>query len=218
MITEVAERLIGRALCSGDGCTDEEVADAEARLNVSLPPALRELYLRVGRIRPLMDSFQQFIKLDELSVVNGKLCFLEENQTVCFWGCGTGEDDPVVYQTDWVQDEDGNRFPKGDYFSEGVGLAEFLKIILYYQMAQCGYEYSGICGPFDCEGVLPPEWEKVVEHRGLVIWWREDGLIWYFPGSDGTVAVDSLADGIFLSARTEAAFAELSEEYGFDEF
>ena len=218
MITEIAVRLIGRELRPEDGYTEKDVADAEARLDVALPPALRGLYLKIGKIKSLVDSFQHFAEPGELLIVNGKLCFLEENQTVCFWGCDTGEDDPVVYQTDWIQDDDGNRFPKGEYYSEKVRLSEFLKIILYYQMAQGGYQYSGSGGPDDCEEALPPDWEKVVEHNGLVIWWREDGLIWYFINSNEVASDDSLYYDIFLSTRTETAFAELSAEYEFEEF
>jgi len=46
-----------------------------------------------------MDSFQHFVPLAELTLVGGKLCFLEESQTVCYWSCDLGEADPRVYQT-----------------------------------------------------------------------------------------------------------------------
>ncbi|MDR1794864.1 MAG: SMI1/KNR4 family protein [Erysipelotrichaceae bacterium] len=216
MIATVAERLLNRRLRRKDGYREKEVAAAETRLGFPLPTALRQLYLLIGRVNVLVDSFQHFFSLDQLTVIGDKLCFLQENQTVCYWSCDLGEENPLIYQTEWQEGEGQSRTPKDTHIQEAneIRMTEFLDIILYYQMAQIGYQYAGDCDSFDTQKTLSPDWNKVVDHNGLVIWWRDDCLIWYLTDPDGSVVDDDL----FLSTRTRKAFNQAAREYGFYEF
>ncbi len=61
----------------GDGYTEAEVADAETRLGVPLPAALREWYIKAGR-RPEFRCWIHFVRLEDMRVAYGGLIVREE--------------------------------------------------------------------------------------------------------------------------------------------
>lgn len=205
-IIQTAEQLLGRKLNAKDGYTSNEIKQAENTLGLAMPEVLRLFYSSVGKVDILTSSFQQFLPLNELQSDGNKIIFLTENQEVCQWATTTN-DDKV-----WVQynNDDG-------WMAEPVDLLEFIKLIMYYNCAQGGFEFGGMTQykksyPAILEYVQK-KWEKVVQYNGLIIYANQDNLIWHFYTSDKTPT----DDGIFLSCRTEELFDELSERFDFAE-
>ncbi len=129
----IAAWLLGRPPNAEDGVPEAELAAAEQRLGHALPPALREFYRTVGRQPAITQSFERFAGPDKWTVSEDKIVFLEENQGVCYWAA---DDRSKVYQTADLDDP--------EWHEEEEGLAEFLRVLLYYQMAQGGYPFCGM--------------------------------------------------------------------------
>ena len=73
-------------LQEGDGCTAEEVAAAEERLGLRLPPSLAAFYRLLGRRRDLTSNQDHLIALNSLTVEDGVLVYRIENQACASWG------------------------------------------------------------------------------------------------------------------------------------
>jgi hypothetical protein len=127
--------VTGRA-AAGRGFPVRAVGAAEARLGVSLPGALRDYYLSVGR-HPINRAHNRLWPPDELEVSGGRVVFMEENQCVVFWGVpARGKAaDPVVYQTGDLED--------GDWYAE-VRCSRFLAVTLCWQAVGGGLPAGGI--------------------------------------------------------------------------
>ena len=209
-IKEVAERITGRNLNTGDGINIKVIERTESRLGYSLPLVLKDFYLLVGNMGMFMSSFEYFIPPDKLDISDEKLVFLEENQGVCFWAVNRDDPDPenpVVYV---CADIGGDR---PEWYSEEVRLAEFLEIIMYFQCAEGGYEFG--CAVYEHNYDDKEEyiqflnhtvtgWERVVRHNGLVIYQKDDRLVWYFTDNDGNPG-----DMIFASVRTRKSMRQM---------
>ena len=86
LLTDFVAHWAPRPLQPGDGYTEAELAAAEARLGLTIPAALRELYRLLGRRDDLTSNEHPLAVPDELSVVEGALVFRTENQGCCVWG------------------------------------------------------------------------------------------------------------------------------------
>ena len=213
-ITEIAESILMRSLKPEDGMFVSAIEEVENRLNVNIPILLKQFYLSVGNLEMFMNSFESFT---EPYIVDDKLVFLEENQGVCFWGIKISDlnnDNQEVFMCTDIEQENT------EWFSENVLLTEFLKILMYYQMAQGGYEYGNAIyeNSYNSRNEylahidrIVKNWDKVVEHNGLVIYQQQDKLIWYFTNKKG--AIENI---IYASTLTEQSSNQLAE-YGFSE-
>jgi hypothetical protein len=204
----IAAWLLGRPLTPEDGVPEAELATAEQRLGDTLPAALREFYLAVGRQPAITQSFERFAEPHEWTVSEGKIVFLEENQGVCYWAA---DSQSKLYQATDLE--------APEWHEEEGGLWEFLRVLLYYQMAQGGYPFCGMI-PADefsnpaalLEYIAETGGRQVVDSDGLRIFIAGDqALIWYLHE-------DGVPDpGLFLSTLSEEAFQRLCEEWGFDD-
>lgn len=92
---------IGAKLTARDGCPEARIVVAEQGLGVRVPRALRDYYLVAGRERRFNQIHNRFLAPDDWFVTNGHLAFLDENQSVVFWGVRAVKDeaiDPWVFQ------------------------------------------------------------------------------------------------------------------------
>lgn len=86
----------------GDGCAEDELAAAEARLGVRLPEALREAYALLGR-RPDLTNHQDELLIPgrlHLDDAEEAVVFRLENQGCASWGvllADLDQPDPPVY-------------------------------------------------------------------------------------------------------------------------
>lgn len=93
-------------LIDGDGWTDMDLSDAEARLGLRLPAAMREAYSLFGRREDLTSNQDTLLSPAELYIDERQeaLVFRVENQAVAFWGIRIADLDqpepPVVIRTD----------------------------------------------------------------------------------------------------------------------
>jgi hypothetical protein len=200
--------LLGRPLTAEDGVPEAECAAAEQRLGLRLPAALREFYLAVGREPAITQSFECFAEPNEWMVSDGKIVFLEENQSVCYWAA---DSQSKVYQTADLDEP--------EWQEEAHSLPEFLRVLLYYQMAQGGYPFCGMIPGEEFEspaGVLDfiagKGGRQVVDSDGLKIFRAGDqALVWYLHE-------DGVPDpGLFLSTLSEETFQRLCAEWEFDD-
>ncbi|WP_406288395.1 SMI1/KNR4 family protein [Embleya sp. NBC_00896] len=86
----------GASIEAGDGYDAADLDASAARLGITLPAALRELYELVGRRGDLTSNHDVLLPPDKLYVEDGVLVFREENQGVAWWGVRPGGDDPAV--------------------------------------------------------------------------------------------------------------------------
>jgi SMI1 / KNR4 family (SUKH-1) len=152
-IETIAEGLLNRPLTPRDGCSEATIKLVEKRLGFTLPNALREFYLCVGKNSAFSQAFSRFVSPQALEIDNNKVVFLAENQEVCLWAFDTQDraKHPTVYQT-----QSG-----GEFFIEDVTIEEFIRINLYYQLAQGGYPHCATIQVEETQAL-----NKVFNHLG----------------------------------------------------
>jgi hypothetical protein len=79
-----------------DGWNHADLDEAEHRLDVRLPEAVREAYSLFGKRPDLTSNQDRLLTLSELSVEDEVLVFRTENQCVMSWGVGLDGSDPEV--------------------------------------------------------------------------------------------------------------------------
>ncbi len=176
---QIAESLLARPLTPDDGFSLKLLREVERRLAKKLPEPLISLYSTIGRLPQFMSAFQLFALPEQLYYEQDLLIFLEENEGVCYWGV---DDQLNVFQCE----------ENYDRYDLKLTLAEFLQIILYYQVAQSA-EYVYCSNLLDQE--LAPlyqedNWQLVVNQDDLVIYHLKTYLIWFFKDEDGEVLDD----------------------------
>lgn len=183
------------------GVAEHELAEAEARLGVAIPPPLRELHLACGREPCVLASHNRFFSPRALERSDGRIIFCEENQGVCVWGCLPGHEDPLAEVGNVLRDD------TLEWHSEQARLSRFLVIQLYLQTAWGGFEHAGdLQDPDPVMSRIESEWEEVVRHQDLTIYWKPGALITALDGQP------------FLTgaARTEEDFVRLLGDLGFE--
>ena len=183
MIKETAEKLLGRSLEKNDGISIEIIEETELILDIKLQKYLKDFYSKIGNIQLFTESFNKIIDTDRLYFKDDKLVFLEENQEVCIWGINIYEEDPIVYQNS-----------NDEWYSEEVKLSEFLYIIMYYQCAQGYKNVENIDTKNIKEKInkILNEMQKVVDHDHLIIYWKNNVLLWYYTDEENEMQNDSV--------------------------
>ncbi|GHU23940.1 hypothetical protein FACS1894172_13140 [Spirochaetia bacterium] len=201
MIKETAEKLLGRSLEKDDGINIEKIEEVEFILENKLPQCLRDFYIYIGNIKLFTKSFEQFFDIDKLYFKNKKLVFMEENQGVCIWGINLFENDPIVYQN--TGDE--------DWYSEEIQLSEFIKIMMYYQCAN-GDENTENMDTIEIKKIMEicNGMEKIVDNNHLIIYWKNDVLLWYFTDEENKIINNS----VIINGLTEEKINEFKKENG----
>jgi hypothetical protein len=211
---KIAAQLLNRPLNKRDGFSLSRIQKAEARLGFALPSALRDFYLTLGNNERFSQSFSRFVAPEDLEISHGKLIFLCENQDVCYWAIDANIDyknqQPTVYQTN----------TEGKFFSEKIDLQPFIRINLYYQLAQGGYAYCATIDADDKDTLTPvlqlldtdKSWEKVVDYNHLVIYCKQSQLIWYLTDQN-----NEISEMIFASTLHRKDLHVLIRDFGFDD-
>ncbi|MEU2135245.1 hypothetical protein [Streptomyces sp. NPDC018352] len=117
------ERYLGRLWRASDGLPACEVEAAEARIGSTFPASLRSFYLTAGACEELLNSYHEFVPIEELCAEDGHLVFANENQDVVSWGFRVEDlsrPDPQV----WQRVNDGSADPP--WYGEEKALADFL--------------------------------------------------------------------------------------------
>lgn len=96
-VREYAEHF-ATPLGDDDGCAVDE---AEERLGVRLPAAVREAYALFGKRADLTSNQDELLPPDRLGLWDGVLVHRVENQGCAHWGVAlTGDDPPVLVRPD----------------------------------------------------------------------------------------------------------------------
>ncbi len=85
----------------GDGTSEQALAQAESRLGLRFPVALREYFLIAGNADDANRAHNVLFRPDEFVLEDEYLVFMEENQAVVHWGIPMDhldEPDPDVWQ------------------------------------------------------------------------------------------------------------------------
>jgi|SRR5262245_10588188 len=195
----VLAAVTGRA-SSAHGYPPRMVKAAEARLGFTVPEALRDYYLSVGR-HELNRVHNRLWSPDDLEVAGGRLVFLEENQGVVYWGVRrrTTAADPVVSQTMDLDDGD---------WSEEVRCSLFLPAMLCWYAAGSWMPHTG------CTDELPH-----AAARRLVRGWRSagrSGVHSAFIRNGHVVTVEQSGRGVVIQLGTHSRrdFDTLVSEFG----
>lgn len=118
-----------RPLAPGDGYSEEELAEAEVRLGIRFPEALREWYGFAGKWYQAFQVQDEQLSLEALEWEGDALIFHTENQCVCTWSLhreDLGLENPPVYdeQNEVLFAETLTDFIVGAVFKELVSGAE----------------------------------------------------------------------------------------------
>jgi hypothetical protein len=94
-------KYLQRKWAATDGLSKKIIADAESRLEIKFPPAMKGFYLSLGNAADFC-SIHNFISHPKDVVFDeGYLMFMDENQSVVSWGIkkrDLDKSDPKVWQ------------------------------------------------------------------------------------------------------------------------
>jgi hypothetical protein len=125
---KILERILERDVLEADGVSEEAFAQAESRLWLRLPVALREYFLIAGNADDANRMHNLLFRPDEFIVEDGYLVFMEENQAVVHWGIPIDrcdEPDPSVWQR--------VNGPEPEWYSEELPFSSFMVKNLAWQ-------------------------------------------------------------------------------------
>lgn len=192
-----------RPLESDDGVAEDILSEAERRLGVRLPQALRAFYLTAGRFDRFNRAQDRLMPPEDWSTDGGKLIFLEENQAVVFWAVeasATPDDDPPVFRAANTPDV------PFEWEVEHDRCSEFLTVHLHWQ---------AVCGGFEHTGMAEISHEAA---EGLLIGWPRIGRVGELTayGREGRAACVVGGDDpsqVYVGGRTQEEFEAIEAEF-----
>jgi hypothetical protein len=196
-----AANLLG-PLDRESGLPDKDLKRAEQPLGLRLPPALRDYYLFVGRLRQLNEAHNRLLPPERWFTNLGKLVFMIENQAVVYWGVGvTGQPDldPVVFQG-----VNRHRQPI-EWYPEHDRCSEFLYVMLHFQAVMGGLKHLGAtdAGP-ELLQHFEKGWHRVGELGGLLAFCQE--------GQAACFLGEANAWQLYVGGRTEEHLQRIASE------
>jgi hypothetical protein len=131
-------------LSGNDGYSENEIIEAENKLNIKLPKVLREYYAILGKNEVLNKTHNVLYELNEIDPSNDEeyLIFYEDNQGACIWGINKNDlenDNPEVYRKDSLEDKAEEEWVLHSKTMEG-----FLLSISYVNGVMQGLDFCGI--------------------------------------------------------------------------
>lgn len=145
MIVEPLEMIVATAFPGAElGIASEHVAAAETRLQLVLPPPLKDFFAVAGGSRELRDADYRFLPPEKLRVDGDHLIFCEENQGLEDFGIPLGEIARPTERPNPTVDVRSKINPK--WFGEAGKLSAFLLGMTAWQVvlalpekARCPY-------------------------------------------------------------------------------
>ena len=124
----LVERHVGRKPRRRDGLPETAIWRREKELGVRFPASLRSYYRIAGNLPQLNRMHNIVYDLPDVSVEDGRLIFVEENQAVVHWGFRLGDlgrPDPDVWQ------RINSKPPR--WYSEEMPFSEFIAKMFDWQ-------------------------------------------------------------------------------------
>ncbi len=173
------------------GVPERDIEAWEARSGVELPGPLREYLLQVGNMA-FNRAYNRLYALDDLSIEDGKLVFMEENQNVVQWAIDTGDmsGDPLVFQRAGGEDDE-------TWYPEEEQCAAFLELMIYWQTVNGGFEFFAMGdAPESVIKKISREWERKATGSGVTCFTRKGAVLCIIDGDTD--------ENLMLSASSEA--------------
>jgi hypothetical protein len=188
----IFERL-GYPLSRSHGLPAASLAQAERRLGVSVPLALRDYFLVTGRERRFNTAHNHLLPPSEWFADGDYLAFMAENQAVCWWAVSLKKDrarDPSVAQ--------GVNQDEIEWNTEHRRCSTFLAVMLHYQAVSGGLPCCASAkAPDDTHKKLKTGWQYIGEVNRLWAFSRQDQVVCVMAGGSLPFqpAMDLLAAG-----------------------
>ncbi len=188
------------------GIPEEELSFCEDNLGITFPRALRDYYKVVGNLSELNSVYNRIYSPEDCEEKHGKLIFMEENQSIVYWGVALEEptiEDPVVYQ--------GSIDEKGmvKWYSEYKKCSDFLEIMLCWQAVNGGLKFNGIAENLESNTIKSLEnWVFLGSLNGL--------RAYMFNKQAICVVGEGRSREIFLGAANEASYLSLKKQLASD--
>jgi hypothetical protein len=147
-------QTFGYPLSDRTALSSEVLAEAEARLGVRVPAALRDYYFVAGCERRFNLCCHRLLPPSEWAIDKQRLVFMEENQSVCYWGVSirnSDSDDPPV--SEGVADETTTWHPAHRKCSV------FLAAMLHHQAVSGGLPHC-FCDSIDISDISKIKFNK----------------------------------------------------------
>ena len=171
----------GYPLTEGDSLPPRVLAEAEERLGVRVPAALREYYLIAGRERRFNTCHNRLLPPSDWRIDKKRPIFMEENQSVAWWGVSVrspGSADPPVSQG--INDRPITWRP------EHRQCSVFLAVMLHYQAVNGGFRFCGTAAATDqaIDRLQEQGWNDCGEVNTLLACHRPNQVVCLTPPGD----------------------------------
>jgi hypothetical protein len=215
MIVEPLELIVKTAFAESKiklGFSINQMAEAESRLNLALPEALKDYFAVAGKSREMMDADFRLLAPEHLRVEGQYLVFCEENEWPAQWGIKL--DDLAKFPNPRVV---GRRDNTQKWFGESSKLSAFLLGVGCWQAIMSIQERAR------CK--LPEKQLSKIEKQFEYIGDRSVRLgalrIGFVDRSNSTLATYLfITQTLYVGASVEGAIKELEKHSGlkFDRF
>lgn len=188
-------------LKAGDGASEEELAAAEQRLGFPLPAALREWYGLAGNRGDVWSMQDHLVRPSALRMDSRRdaLVFYNENQSCACWGIREEHlrrADPPIFRFNLT----GPVSPDTTTFA--------IQVLLY----EAKWSNNLLAwGQFDAGAAVFSEARNKFTRCGLPGEYWVAGPIHVYEGKDVLIETNA-EEWVWVTARTETAYARLSEE------
>ena len=184
------------------------IRDAERRLKVGIPAALRDYYLVAGRERRFNRCLNRFLSPDQWTIDQKRLVFLEDQQRAMCWGVSVQSkkaDDPPISQ--------GFNDDEISWHPECRKCSKFLMSLLFYHAANGGLPYSGRADVPQQTNYRVDDhgWVHRGEVGGVVAYSRPQAVLCLYP--PGGLPFQQKWS-IVAAAKTRPGFQSLASEMG----
>jgi hypothetical protein len=174
-------QTFGYPLSARTALSPKVLAAAGKRLGVKVPAALRDYYLVAGRERRFNACHNRLLAPSQWSIDRGRLVFMEENQSVAWWGISVrspASDDPPV-----SQGIDGEPIA---WHPEHRKCSVFLAIMLHFQAVSGGLRFCGTADAPDRTDYRFEEngWKHYGEVYSLQAYSRPNQVVCLAPPGD----------------------------------
>ena len=199
-------------LTPGDGCAEEELVAAEARLGLRLPAALRTTYRLVGLREALVRTQDYLLEPSRLHLVdaNRMLVFRIENQNVTQWAVPVDaldlDDPPVLFRLDELSTGDGG----WARFMDRLSLACFEMVL-----SECLFSGANdLCDNRELDEAAVDELERGFGRLALPdypLWAARDGSPVRWFGSGEVILREDGRQWLWARAKTPEALQRLRQ-------
>jgi hypothetical protein len=200
--------VIRRPLTPGDGYPDDEIHEAQERLDVVIPGGLRRLYETLGQRGDLVRAQDRLLTPDELSIdpTGSVLQWRVENQACAWWGIPldslTDTDPPVLIRAVTGRDDEPRWHPYLDRLSLAI-----VEMLLSESL------FAGHDGMFDDNRELDEDSLRALESQFVRLpipdcpMWTDpySGVVWRWFAGPGVVLREDASTWVWVLTQSERA-------------